>query len=161
MSENSQTCNQVQMSMQSFSVNAIKKVQSHAEIISKFSIEEITDHGRYLKDQTSSSKFTLSGPILVFIGQQAHPEPESNTQYLMTSWAFIECFNNDYNIELLVTLWGPFEDGKYSIEFNTVSTNTMIIKYDNEVLGSISQAYRTCEAKPDEIKDVIKQCLNK
>lgn len=101
----------------------------------------------------------LNGPILIFIGQQAHPEPNSRTQYLMTSWAYVECFGNDYNIEILITLWGPFKDGNYSIEFSTVSTNTMVIYYDGQKLGEISKTYRTCQAKENEINTKVKDCL--
>ncbi|QGA68914.1 hypothetical protein [Sulfolobus sp. E11-6] len=46
----------------------------------------------------------------MFIGNQKPGEPYGNKQALMTSWAFMETFNGDFNIELLITIWGPMWD---------------------------------------------------
>jgi hypothetical protein len=78
----------------------------------------------------------------------------------MTSWAFMETFNRDFNIEILITIWGPMWDsGKdaeetFNFEFSIVSSNPMKIIYDNQESGTISNTYCSFKVKVTDINDI-------
>jgi len=137
--------------------------EKHWEIIQKIKVKEITENFQYTKDQSNNSTFSLEGPSLVFVGNQAPGEPNDLRQALMTSWAFMETYNQDFNIEILITIWGPMWNvGKdagetYNFEFSVVGDNPMKIIYDNQELGVISKRYCGFKAKITDIDDIKSQ----
>jgi hypothetical protein len=137
--------------------------EKHREIIQKIIVKEITENFRYTKEQSNTSIFSLKGPSLVFVGNQAPGEPNDHRQALMTSWAFMETCNQDFNIEILITIWGPMWNvGKdaeetYNFEFSVVGANPMKIIYDNQELGVISNTYCGFKAKITDINDIKSQ----
>lgn len=134
--------------------------EKHREIIQKIKVIEITKNFQYTTNQTNNSEFTLVGPSLVFIGNQAPGEPNNPKQALMTSWAFMETFNGDFNIEILITIWGPMwnvgegAEETYNFEFSVVGANPMKIIYDNQELGVISNTYCGFKAKITDINNI-------
>ncbi|MEJ2779397.1 hypothetical protein WIW89_00360 [Stygiolobus sp. CP850M] len=134
--------------------------EKHREIIQKIKVEEITENFRYTDKQSNNSTFSLEGPSLVFVGNQAPGEPNDHRQALMTSWAFMETCNQDFNIEILITIWGPMwnvekdADETYNFEFSVVGANPMKIIYDNQELGVISNTYCGFKAKITDIDDI-------
>ncbi|QIW24522.1 hypothetical protein EWF20_10480 [Sulfolobus sp. S-194] len=134
--------------------------EKHREIIQKINVVEITKNFRYTNDQSNNFEFALKGPSLVFIGNQAPGEPNNLKQALMTSWAFIETFNGDFNIEILVTIWGPMwnvekdAEETFNFEFSVVGSNPMKIVYDNQELGTILSTYCGFKAKISDINDI-------
>ncbi|BDC17442.1 hypothetical protein [Acidianus sp. HS-5] len=140
--------------------------EKHREIIQKIKVKEITENFQYTKEQTSSSEFELQGPSLVFIGNQAPGEPNDLKQSLMTSWAFMETYNGDFNIEILITIWGPMwntgkdSDNMFNFEFSVVSSNPLKIIYDNKELGIISSTYCGFMAKYNDINEIEKNFNN-
>lgn len=138
----------------------LKYFEKHREIVQKIKVVEITKNFKYTVNQTNSSEFTLVGPSLVFIGNQAPGEPNDLKQALMTSWAFMEALNNDFNIEILITIWGPMwnvgegPEETYNFEFSVGGTNPMKIIYDNQELGVISNTYCGFKAKIIDINDI-------
>ncbi|MFP3189646.1 MAG: hypothetical protein RXR07_11625 [Sulfolobaceae archaeon] len=137
--------------------------EKHREIIQKIKVKEITENFQYTDNQSNNSEFCLEGPSLVFVGNQAPGEPNDHRQALMTSWAFMETYNQDFNIEILITIWGPMWNvGKdagetYNFEFSVVGDNPMKIIYDNEELGVISKRYCGFKAKITDIDDIKSQ----
>jgi hypothetical protein len=140
--------------------NLLNYFEKHREIIQKIKVVEITENFQYTTNQSNNSEFSLKGPSLVFVGNQAPGEPNDLRQTLMTSWAFMETCNQDFNIEILITIWGPMWNvGKdaeetYNFEFSVVGTNPMKIMYDNQELGVISNMYCGFKAKITDINNI-------
>lgn len=142
--------------------DVLKYFEERSDIIQKIKVKEITQSYQYTKDQSSESEFDLLGPSLIFVGNQAAGEPNDKKQALMTSLAFMETFNGDFNIEILITIWGPMWDSGenakeiFNFEFSVISTNPMKIIYDDQGLGIISNTYCVFEAKISDINDIQK-----